>query len=171
MAARKKDDNAYLWGAIIAIIFYFITHHEWAKLAVYLPVVFFALACFFFLAMPTRCHFLGRKGPCRNRSFGTIFGCPQYHWWMKASAKLGIGRPETRPPPARNRKRGTGGRAGFETYVRENEAIPVRIEQTRKDRIAFRLGLLSACSGLVISIGPIVNGVEAVVKWVVSVFG
>lgn len=49
--------------------------------------------------------------------------------------------------------------------------IPVRIEQTRKDRIISRLGVLSACCGLVTSVGPIMNGVEAAVKWAVSLFG
>ncbi|MGH3867756.1 MAG: hypothetical protein ACRDQ4_16835 [Pseudonocardiaceae bacterium] len=169
MAARKKNNDIYLWGGIIAIGFYFITSHEWANLTVYLPIVFFFLAWFFLLAMPTRCRFPGRKGPCRNRSYGTIFGCRQVHWLMKARAKLGIGRQETPPSPARGRRQGTGG-AGFETYSRRNETIPDKVEETRKDRIIRRLGLLSTCCGVVTSIGHIVNWVEAAAKWIISMF-
>ena len=91
MAARKKSNDMYLWGGIIAIGLYFITRHEWANLTTYLPIVFFFLAWFFFLVMPTKCCFPGRKGPCRNTSYGIIFGCRRYHWLMKARAKLGIG--------------------------------------------------------------------------------
>ena len=166
MAAHKENNDVYLWGGTIAIGVYFIAHHEWSNLIAYLPFLFFLLAWFFLLIMPTQCRFPIRKdgSPCRNRSYGIIFGCWHIHWWMKARTKLRIGREETPPSPARSRRRGTG----FETYARKDETIPVRVEETRKDRITFRLGVLSFCLGLVTSAGQIVNGVETAAKWVIS---
>lgn len=32
MAARKKNNDAYLWGNIIAVGFHFIASREWANL-------------------------------------------------------------------------------------------------------------------------------------------
>lgn len=175
MATRKKDNDIYLWGAIIAIGFYFIAHHEWAKLAAYLPVLFFILACFFLFVMPTQCRYPKQRnaGPCTQKAYGIIFGCRKDHRWLKARAKLRIGQQETPPPsPARSRQRRDGGRAGFERYAPDgSDAIPVRIEPTSNDRITFRLGVLSACCGIVTSVGPIAKGVEAAAKWAVSLFG
>jgi hypothetical protein len=149
----KKD--VYLWGILIIIVIYFIQQQEWAKLAVYLPLVFFVLAIFFLFVMPTRCRFPGRNGPCRNRSFGVIFGCKRYHWWMKASARLGIDQQKIPPSPARGYRRGTAG-VGF-------DAISVRVEETGKDRFSRRLGVLSACIGLI-------TAIPTIATWVTSLF-
>ena len=165
MAARKKNKDIYVGsGIVVAGIYgiYFITHQEWTKLlTVYLPTAFFFLACFFLFIIPTRCRFPARKGPCRNRSYGSIFGCTQYHWLMKARAKLGIGEQETSRSPARGRRRAGG--AGF-------EAIHVIIEETGKDRINRRLGLLSACIGLITSAPIILTWIRATANWVISLF-
>lgn len=163
MPARKKDNDIYLWCSIIAIGFYFFTRHEWAELAVYLPIIFFVLAWFFLLVIPTQCRYPTRRnGPCRLRSYGIIFGCPRWHFWLKARARLGIGERETPPPPAPRRRRGTG-------VPREDVPIPVRIEETRNGRISRRLGVLSACLGIVTSAGTIVTWVEAAAKWIISI--
>lgn len=173
MAARKKNKEIYSWSGLILIGFFgihFITQLDLMELAAYLPIGFFVLACFFLLAMPTRCRFPGRKGPCRNRSYGIIFGCMQWHWSMKARAKLGIREQETPPSPARGHRREAGG-AGFEAYAHVNEAIPVIIEETRKDLISRRLGLLSACIGLITALPTIATWVVSTARWVISLLG
>lgn len=149
MAARKNNKDIYLWGILIVIVIYFVQHQEWAKLALYLPWVFFLLAFFLLFAIPTKCRFPGRKGPCRNRAYGIIFGCRQVHWSMKLRAKLGIGQPETPPNPTYGHRRGAA-RVGF-------EAVSVRLEETPKDRFSRRLGVLSACIGLITALPTIVT--------------
>lgn len=156
MAARKINKDVYLWATLAGILIYLIASQEWAKLAVYLPILFFVLALFFLFVIPTRCCFPARKGPCRNRSYGIIFGCTQYHWLMKARAKLGFDQQDTPPSPVRGHRQGTAS-VGF-------EAIRVTVEETRKDRISRRLGVLSACIGLI-------TALPTIVAWAKSLFG
>lgn len=172
VVTRKKDNDLYLWGGIIAIGFYFVTRHEWAQLAAYLPVIFFVLAWFFLFVMPTQCRYPKQRnaGPCTQKAYGIIFGCRKDHRLLKARAKLGIGRQES-PSPARSHRRRAGDHTRFETYSRGDEAIPVRVEETRKDRISFRLGVLTFVVGLVMSAGSIVHGAEEATKWIISLFG
>lgn len=111
VATRKKDNKVIFWASFIAVGLWFITSYEWGKLAVYLPVAFFVFAFFLFFLIPTRCRYPNRNPPdglCRNKAWGILFGCTQYHFLLKARAKLGIGEQEA-PPPVRSRKQGTGG--------------------------------------------------------------
>jgi hypothetical protein len=171
MTAGKNDNELYFWGGLITIGIYLIARHEWTGLIAYIPAFFFILTCFFILVIPTRCRFPTRRdGPCRNKAYGIIFGCKRFHFWMKARAKLRIGRPETPPPPAHERRRKTGG-AGFETYSRKDEPLPVRLMETPTGRISARLGVLSACLGIITSVGTIATWVEKTAQWVMSLFG
>jgi len=158
VSSSSKGGDTYLWAGLIAIGAYFITRHEWTNLATYLPVTFFFVAWFFLLVIPVRCGYPGRKGPCRNRAYGLIFGCKQYHRWMKARARLG-GAEYEGPSYARARRR------GFDTIY-----IPEETSKERRERIGFWLGVISFILGLVTSIGSIANWVATAIKWTVSFF-
>jgi hypothetical protein len=163
VSTSNKGKDAYLWAGLIAIGAYFITRHEWANLATYLPVTFFFLAWFLLFVVPIRCRYPGRKGPCRNRAYGLIFGCKQFHFWMKARARWG-GAEQEGPSHARARRR-TAGDTGFETVYTEETS------KERRERIGFWLGVVSFILGLATSIGSIANWVATAIKWIVSFFG
>lgn len=159
MARRKKDHNAapIAWAIIVAILFYFIGSREWAKLFIYVTLV---LA----FAVPTQCRVItGRRTPCKLTAYGLIFGCWEWHFLDKARARIGRYQqaiPRT-PPVSTQRRRGGG--AEFETNTYADEAMPVRILQSRKERIFALLAAVGACCAILTSLTPIA-------KWIASLF-
>src|SRR5262249_2616388 len=163
VSASTKGGDTYLWAGRISFDSFSLTRHEWTNLATYLPVVFFFLAWLLLFVIPVRCRYPGRKGPCRNTAYGLIFGCKQYHRWMKPRARWGGADEE--PSRVRARRR-TAGDNGFETiYITEETS------KERRERIGFWLGVVSFVLGLVTSIGSIADWMAMAIKWITSLFG
>lgn len=158
--ARKQQNNDLIaWAVVVAILASFIINHEWVKALICLTAVFA-------VAIPVRCRVAtGRGTPCTRTAYGLIFGCWKWHWLDKARARIGKHQKAIPRSPVSTRRRRDRG-AEFEI----DEAMPVRVVQTRTDRVMLGLGAAAACATLLTSFTPIARWFGAAVTWIASLF-
>lgn len=150
-----------LWAVIVAAPIFIITHYNWTVALVSIPIFLFLPTCYLALMMPTRCCVATRKGsPCRNRAHGVIFGCKQYHWSMKALARVGKReQDDPRHAPSSHRGKSGGGTLGAQGATRQ--VVTVEIKEGMKGHVTFCFTVLSGLC----TVGPVII-IGA--KWIIS---
>jgi hypothetical protein len=165
MTRRLSAQNRklILCAFIIAVPIYVITHYDWTIALICISTMLFVPAWYLTLRMPTQCRVATVKGhPCRNRAYGVIFGCKQYHYLMKARVRIGKSEQDA-PQPAPNGYRQKTGGAALGTHGDTRQVVVVRIEEGAKGHIAFCFAILS-------DLCTVVPVVVVAFKLVVSLF-
>jgi hypothetical protein len=164
MAGRlsKQYHEIILWAIIVAAPIFIVTHYNWTVVLISVPIILFLPTCYLALLMPIRCRVATRKGsPCRNRAYGVIFGCKQYHYSMKALARIGKHeQDDPRSTPNGRRRRNDGG-AMLGARGDTRQVVTVEIKEGMKGRVSFCFTVLSGLC----TVGPVVI-IGA--KWVIS---
>ena len=161
LSAQSRE--IILWAVIVAAPLFIVTHYSWTVVLISMPIVLFFPTCYLALLMPTRCRVVTRKGyPCRNPARGVIFGCKQYHYSMKALARLGK-HEQGDPRSTSNGYRRKNGGVTLGTQGDTRQVITVEIKEGMKGRVTFCFTVLSGLC----TVGPVVI---AGAKWVISLF-
>ena len=137
----------------VGYFIYAISHGQWSN-SIWSVCVAIAIPCWLLaVKAPTNCGVTTQRGtPCKHPTTGVVFGCNQApngsHVWAKLFARFGWHRQVFALP---QRSAGPGptssGRLAGQELAR-SETVTVRIQEQRRNTIAFWLAFTSTIAGV-----------------------